>query len=66
MTIVRVCNKKIMELKDFKGIIESVDQKSFKDDVERRQALVAARELCRRLETPMDTIVRLCWVEVRL
>lgn len=54
-----------MDVHAFTSTIGSVSGSSFKDKVGRRQALDAARALCRRLESPMEHIVRTCWVEVR-
>ncbi len=34
------------------------------DGKARKKALVAARELCLALETPVEAIIRMCWAEV--
>ena len=42
---------------------EGVDQTSFTTESDRKNALAAARSLCHRLERPMDTMLRIAWIE---
>lgn len=50
-------------LQNFTSLIDTVDKDSFESENARREALAAARALCRRLERPMDTMLRIAWVE---
>ncbi|KAL9092356.1 MAG: hypothetical protein Q9159_000864 [Coniocarpon cinnabarinum] len=47
----------------FNTDVEHLDSSSFKDEESRRAALDAARSLVRRLEKPMESMLRMCWVE---
>lgn len=49
---------------NFVQSLEPIDRDSFADDATRREALSAARALCMRLESPMDTMTRLTFFEV--
>ena len=44
--------------------IDKLDANSFKDNVSRTKALASARALCRRLESPRETIARYVWTKV--
>lgn len=54
--------------RDVSSLLEDVasNGKSFTegDTKARKKALVAARELCLALETPVEAIIRICWAEV--
>ena len=54
---------------DADRVSELVDEisskaKSYHDSGSRLQLLKAARSLVRALETPRETVIRLCWAEV--
>ena len=50
-------------LSEFQKIVDDVDQSSFTTESDRKNALAAARSLCHRLERPMDTMLRVAWIE---
>ena len=50
-------------LNDFQKMLDNVGQTSFISESDRKTALSAARSLCHRLERPMDTMLRVAWVE---
>lgn len=53
----------LSRLNDFQKIVDNVDQASFTSETDRKTALAAARSLCHRLERPMDTMLRVAWIE---
>lgn len=53
-----------VRLNDFCNVVEVIDRSSFSSDGERIKALAAAYRLIGRLETPWDTVARLCMTEV--
>lgn len=53
----------LSSLDDFQKVIKNVDQNSFTIESDRKEALAAARSLCHRLERPMDSMLRIAWIE---
>ncbi|KAJ5405945.1 hypothetical protein N7465_007229 [Penicillium sp. CMV-2018d] len=63
MSTTNEVNDSHVRLNDFCNVVEAVDQSSFSSDGERIKALAAAYRLIGRLETPWDTVARLCMTE---
>lgn len=50
-------------LPDFREYVDSISATYFEDEASRKQALQSARSLVHRLETPMETMLRIAWTE---
>ena len=51
------------EIADFRKNIDNVNAISSSCDSAQKEALAAARSLCHRLEKPMDSMLRIAWIE---
>ena len=48
---------------DFETLISNINAQSFTTESYRKNALNAARSLCHRLERPMESMLRIAWIE---